>query len=313
VPAGETAEYYWRGVSVGQIERYVTSLLVDRASAFVSTFTAPDDPSLFARWSGRTLTYALLVCYPTTGDNTRASYKLPRDVVVPHMQRGGEPPIFASSARLPVMLFSHGYGGSPLSGSYLDAIVAFASWGYVVVAPFHGDFRYSIFGPDNGGNEDLYVPIWDEFVAMQSTRALSLSAALDVVAAHDHWRDHIDLSRVAAFGISQGGETIMLAGGAALTNVLGTHAAKRVTFDPRIRAAVGYVPYFGIHEIPAFGDQQQGVDGVSLPYLALSATEDRIAPIEVTRMALDRMTASAARSSSAASATRSNSPPQATS
>jgi hypothetical protein len=289
IPQGETAEYYWRGVSFDETERYVSSLLVDRDHSLVSTFTAPNDPSLFGQWSGTAVTYVVLVCYPTTAGNTRADYTLPRGVVVPKMQRGGDPPILPSSARLPVLLYSHGYGGSPLSGSYLDAIVAFASWGHVVVAPFHGDFRYSVFGPDFGGNEALYIPIWTEFVAMQATRPLSLSAALDLVSTHEQWRDHIDLGRVGAFGISQGGETIMLMGGAWLTSSLFTLEAKRVTLDSRVRAAVGYVPYFGVHSIPAFGDQQHGVDGVTLPYLALSGTEDDVAPIDVTRAAIDRM------------------------
>ena len=289
VPAHERPEWYWRGFSFNETQRYVTSLLVDREHSLVATFTAPDDPSLFDRWSGRTLTYALLVCYPTSAGNTRPNYVLPRGVVVPRMQRGADAPILPSSARLPVLLFSHGYGGSPLNDSYLNAIVALASWGYVVVAPFHGDFRYSVFGPDNGGSDALYVPIWDEFVAMQATRPLSMSAALDLVSTHPQWRDHVDLARVGAFGISQGGETIMLMGGAALTNEIATLGAKRVTIDSRVRAAVGYVPYFGTHSIPAFGDQQRGVDDVTLPFLALSGTDDGIAPIDVTRTALDRM------------------------
>ena len=290
VPPGETAAFYWRGVSAGGVERYVTTLLVDPVDALVATFTAPDDAPLYSRWSGRPLTYALLVCYPTTDDNVRASYSLSRDIVVPRMQRAGQAPILPPTpTRLPVLMFSHGYGGSPLDGSYLDAIVAFASWGYVTVAPFHGDFRYSVSGPDNGGDAGVYVPIWDEFVAMQATRALSLSAALDLMSTHSQWKDRIDSTRVAAFGISQGGETIMLAGGAPLTYGLGTLDAKRVTRDSRIRAAVGYVPYFGIESIPAFGAQQHGVDDVALPYLALSGAEDPIAPIAVARAALDRM------------------------
>jgi dienelactone hydrolase len=290
VPPGETAGFYWRGLSIGGVERYVTSLLVDPSNALIATFVAPGDASLYSRWSGRTLTYAVLVCYPTTGDNPYASYSLSQSIVVPHMQRGGQPPVLPPTpARLPVLLFSHGYGGSPLQTSYLNALVAFASWGYVVVAPFHGDFRYSIFGPDNGGNEAVYVPIWDEFVAMQATRALSLSAALDALADHPHWRDRIDMARIGAFGISQGGETTMLAAGAGLTYRLGSHEAKRVTLDSRIRAGVGYVPYFGIDSLPAFGDQQYGVDAVTLPYLALSGANDSIAPIDVTRTALDRL------------------------
>lgn len=36
-----------------------------------------------------------------------------------------------------------GTGGGPPDGNYLNALIAFASWGYIVVAPFHGDLRYS--------------------------------------------------------------------------------------------------------------------------------------------------------------------------
>ena len=45
-----------------------------------------------------------------------------------------------------------------------------------------------------------------------------------------------------------------------------------------MRAAVGYVPYFGIESVPAFGNGQAGAQGVTLPYLAISGTADPIAP-----------------------------------
>src|SRR5689334_16360502 len=127
VKTGETAEMYWRGVASGGSERYVDALLVAPAAALATTFTAPDDDALYDRWAGHPVRYVFLACYPTTPANTRADYALPGGDVVPHMQRGDDSPILtATPSRLPVLLFSHGYGGSPLNGEYLSAILAFA-------------------------------------------------------------------------------------------------------------------------------------------------------------------------------------------
>ena len=52
---------------------------------------------------------------------------------------------------------------------------------------------------------------------MQALRALSASAALDALLARAEWRDRLDAARIGAFGVSQGGETLMLLGGAELT------------------------------------------------------------------------------------------------
>jgi hypothetical protein len=41
----------------------------------------------------------------------------------------------------------------------------------------------------------------------------------DLLLAHPHWRERVDPARVGGFGASQGGETLMLMGGAALTRV----------------------------------------------------------------------------------------------
>lgn len=290
VTAGTTAGAYWRGLTTKDAEYYASSLLVDPNNAHAFHFVAPGDSALYGRWAGQTLDYVALTCYPTTSANARADYPLPGGKAIPRMQRGAEAPILpASPARLPVLLYSHGYGGSPLSGTYLDVMLAFASWGFVTIAPFHGDLRYSFTASDAGSGDSVYVPVWEEFVAMQATRPLSLSAALDRVAGDAQWASRIDLGRVGAFGISQGGESIMLLGGAQLTYSLLTQATKQVTRDDRVRAAVGYVPYLGIEALPAFGSDQQGVATVTLPYLAMSGTEDPIAPIEVTQRALEKM------------------------
>ena len=64
---------------------------------------------------------------------------------IPHMQRGGEAPILPdATSRWPVLAFSHGYGGSPLSDDHIEAVAVFASHGYIVVAPFHGDPRFAL-------------------------------------------------------------------------------------------------------------------------------------------------------------------------
>src|SRR5688572_23997461 len=287
VPPGETAQMYWRGLATADAERYVTTLLADPAHALVATFTAPGDPTLYARWSGQSVTYALLVCYPTTQANDRADYPLPNGNRVPRMQRGAEAPLLPGPGRHPVLLFSHGYAGSPLTHTYLDALVAFASQGWIGVAPFHGDLRYSVFGPDTPGSKK-YVPVWEEFVAMQATRPLSLASALDLLQTHAQWRKVIDTGRVGAFGISQGGETLLLMGGAELTHTL-LLASKPVMADARVKAAVGYVPYFGRPDLPAFGANQQGAAKVTVPYLAISGIDDAIAPLSVVEQAFARL------------------------
>ena len=70
---------------------------------------------------------------------------------------------------------------------------------------------------------------------MQAVRPLSVSAALDLVLAHPQWRDRVDPDRIGGFGASQGGETMMLLGGAELTTSIFL-STKRVTKDERLKA-----------------------------------------------------------------------------
>ena len=293
LPAGEPPELTWEGFPRQDgSSRYATDLLADPASALIATFRAPDDRSLFGPWRDTALTYLLIVCYPTTSANARPNYALPNGKFVPRMQQGGEAPILPESpARWPVVLFSHGYGGSPLSNDYLEAIAVFASHGYVVVAPFHGDPRYALLSFDDLGAVVGSIANFERYTAMQSTRPLSGSAALDVLLDHPHWRDRVDPERIGGFGASQGGETLMLMGGASLTTSI-TLAAKPVSVDARLKAAVGYVPYFGQRVLPAFGRDNQGTQGVRLPYLAISGTADRTAPIGPVEQGMHRLASS---------------------
>jgi predicted dienelactone hydrolase len=281
--AGEDVQGYWEGVPTDNgMPRYATDLLADRDNTLIATVTA-----------GRNLVFVVLACYPTTDNNPRTDYALPNGKVVPRMQTGSDAPLFAdASARYPVLAFSHGYGGSPLSNDYISALSVFASYGYVVIAPFHGDVRFSDLRIDNLDAAIAVASNLDDFTALQALRPLSISAALDRVLAHPQWQGHVDATRVGGFGASMGGETMMLLGGAGLTtsyfDIGGS--MKQVTRDPRIKAAVGYVPYFGQPVLPAFGRGQHGLDGITLPFLGISGTADTTAPISEVEIGMSRLT-----------------------
>jgi predicted dienelactone hydrolase len=205
------------------------------------------------------------------------------------MHTGTEAPLFADATlRYPVLAFSHGLAGSPLSGEHFDVLTWLASFGYVIVAPFHGDPRIANLQIDDFGDAVALLAHLRDAVAMQALRPLALSAALDLVLAHPQWRDHLDATQIGGFGASLGAEALLLMGGAALTT-LPDLGSSPVGTDPRLKAAVGYVPYFGQPLLPAFGRDQSGLDGVTLPYLALSGGADRTAPLAVTRQGIARL------------------------
>ncbi len=205
------------------------------------------------------------------------------------MQTGAEPPLLADpAARYPVLAFSHGYAGSPLSDDYVAALSWFASYGYIVVAPFHGDPRISDVKIDNFNDAVMVLSHLRDFTALQTMRPLAMSAALDLVLAHPQWRDHVNAAQVAGFGASMGGETLMLMGGAGFTVTAGL-SSTRITLDPRLKAVAAYIPYFGEPFLPAFGRDQSGLDGVTLPYLAISGTADTTAPIALAQQGIARL------------------------
>jgi len=286
----ESASEYWRGLprSDGS-PRYATDLLSEPADALVYPYSVPTDEKLFGRYGGRAVSDLAIVCYPTTAANTRADFVLPNGNVVPRMQRTGDAPILPAGGAWPVVLYSHGYAGSPLDGTYLGAMLTLASFGYVTVAPFHGDLRWSLIGFEAIFEDGITAEaLWRDYVAMQAIRPVTAKALLDALAAHAQWKDVLDLARVGGLGISQGGETLMLMGGAALTTTV-FQDSKPVLHDPRLAAAVGYIPYFGMSWLPSFGEDQQGVDGVTLPYLAISGTDDPLAELERTEQAVRRL------------------------
>jgi predicted dienelactone hydrolase len=290
VPVGVNATDYWEGTSsTDGPSKYITDILADPADTLIVNVTAPNDGMLYGSFAGKQVPFVVIACYPTAPNNPRPDYPLPGGHVVPHMQTGADPPLFADAAvRYPVLAFSHGLGGSPISNDYIAALSIFASYGYIVVAPFHGDPRFSVLKIADLSDAITVLTHLTDFTALQALRPLSVSAALDLMLAHPQWQGHIDATQIGIFGASMGGETAELLGGAGLTSSAGM-SWQQVIFDPRIKAAVGYVPYFGQTFLPAFGRDEHGLDGVTLPFLGISGTADTTAPIAETEIGMSRL------------------------
>ena len=103
------------------------------------------------------------------------------------MQRGIDAPIWADAgAHYPVLLYSHGLTGSPLSSEYTQTIALYASYGYVVVAPFHGDARFADLSiGDFSDLRRLFLNNgYRQAIEMQAMRAVGLQGALDRLVAY---------------------------------------------------------------------------------------------------------------------------------
>jgi dienelactone hydrolase len=289
---GETAQQYWEGFPTGGQERYVDQLLADPANVLRVALPVPGDRELFVDRANTAVAYDFLVCYPTSASNPYSDYPLPTGNAVPHMQRGAAPPIFPDqSSRFPVILFSHGLMGSPLTPEYLAALTYLASYGFVVVAPFHGDPRFADIDLANLGDFIYAALHFATYTEMQAIRALSAAAALDVLTTAPGFAGRIDPDRMSGFGASLGGETLLLQAGARLTTSVGL-SSKQVILDPRLKAIVGYIPYFGQFLFPAFGRDQAGLDGMTVPFLGISGTADTTAPLGPAIQGVERLAGS---------------------
>ena len=197
----------------------------------------------------------MLACYPTIPDNPRADYPLPTGVVVPHMQVGAELPLFADfAARYPMIAFAHGFRGSPLSSDYIEAMTVVASYGYIVAGSILR--RPTLYRSHSRQPQRRRCVIVEsrQFCRTSGIASVATSAEIDLMLSDPQWSDHIDETQIGGFGASMGGETLLLLGGAELTTSL-DFARTQVIVDTRLKAAVGYIPFFGEFFLPAFGQR----------------------------------------------------------
>ncbi len=164
----------------------------------------------------------------------------------------------------PLVVFSHGIGGSRRGYSYLGE--HFAANGIASLHLQHVGSDRSLW---TGSMLSLLGRLQD---AAQEREALErvrdLSFALDQVLAHPELGKRIDRKRIAAAGHSYGANTAMLAAGASVLRD-GRQLALR---DSRIQAALllSAPPFYGEEDLKAI------LQSVTLPTLHVTATEDVI-------------------------------------
>ena len=166
--------------------------------------------------------------------------------------------------RVPLVVFSHGIGGSRQGYSYLGEY--FASNGMASLHLQHVGSDRSLWA---GNPVSLVGRLHD---AAQEREALErvkdLRFALDQLLAHQTFGARVDRKRIAAAGHSYGANTVMLAAGATVQR-----DGRRLELrDPRLRAAVllSAPPFYGEDNLKAI------LRSITLPTLHVTATEDII-------------------------------------
>jgi predicted dienelactone hydrolase len=207
-------------------------------------------------------------------------------------------PILVGSEKFPLVLLSHGIGGSSIMMAWLGS--ALASHGFIAAAVNH---------PGNNALEDYTIPgaiLWGQ-------RAHDLSAVIDQMLADPTFGPRIDPKRIGAAGFSLGGLTVIeLAGGIAelsrfqdfckspkadgmcndtleypgllakATALAKSDPAMQAALsedskshrDPRIRAIFAMAPAIG----PAF--DPASLAKISIPVQIVAGSVDTVVPIE---------------------------------
>lgn len=208
------------------------------------------------------------IWYPTDAKASVQRLELGSQTVAPDAPVKGD--------HLPLVLISHGHGGS--YAGHADTAIALAEAGFVAAALTHDG--------DSWRDSSRAVAIWE--------RPRQLKLLDDYMLGQ--WRDHdrIDPRRIGAFGFSAGGFTVLAAaGGVPDLKAMRAHCRAHPDFedcritaqskvdldqpitwvrDDRIRAVVSAAPALGF----AFG--KPGLSAVRVPVQLWRAADDRVLP-----------------------------------
>ena len=171
-----------------------------------------------------------------------------------------------NQTKLPLVLFSHGHGGS--SELYPTITNYLAEQGFIVAAVEHfGNNRKN--GSLNNSDENLVL------------RPRHLSLTIDAVLKDSEIGGRIDWENIFGVGHSLGGYSLVaLAGGQPWTI---TGKKLKVESDPRMKGMVLLAPGVGWFNAP------HALDAVKLPILVLHAEHDLITPFWNTEILLNRV------------------------
>jgi predicted dienelactone hydrolase len=194
-----------------------------------------------------------------------------------------EAPMAAQPEKLPLVLLSHGTGGSTSSLVWIAECLA--AHGYLVAAVEHFG---NAFGNDTS-----------EGAIAQWRRPVALSRALDALLADSRFASRIDANRVGAAGMSSGGYTVIaLAGGIYHPERMGAHCQENPSRrgcrsdaraileklpdrdrasssynDPRFRAVFAIAPALG----PGFAAED--LAAVKIPVEIVASAQDEWVPL----------------------------------
>jgi predicted dienelactone hydrolase len=167
----------------------------------------------------------------------------------------------SGSGPFPVILFSHGLGGSREGYAYLGEY--WAAHGYVSVHPQHHGSDAGLF--QNGGLRHLEATLRQAIANPQNSidRAQDIRFTLDQLTRLNRevppLRNRLDLAHVGMAGHSFGAATTLMVVGERMTKAGGNY------LDPRIKAAIAMSP-------PMFDTLK--FDAIQVPVLVMTGTRD---------------------------------------
>jgi predicted dienelactone hydrolase len=188
---------------------FVTLLVIVRVGFAAPSFEAGQSSRVFhpahaRNWRGaKTEALIATVWYPVSADKDLAEKpQLIGEPERPLFEAGStaaEAPIASAPGKFPVVMLSHGTGGSAMQLAWLGTVLA--RHGYIAVAVNH---------PGNNALE----PYTAEGFILWWERATDISDALDALLIDPMFGPRVDSSRIGAAGFSIGGYTVLeLAGG----------------------------------------------------------------------------------------------------
>ena len=174
------------------------------------------------------------------------------------------PTAVAAGQRVPLVVFSHGIGGSREGYSYLGK--HWAANGYASLHLQHVGSDRSLWGGNPLAMVSRLQAAATEGEAIDRVR--DLSYALDQVLASPELAPRLNAQRIVAAGHSYGANTTLLAAGARVERTSGPVTLR----DPRIQAAVviSAPPFYGL------GDPTAILQPIAIPTLHITSTGDEI-------------------------------------
>jgi len=164
-------------------------------------------PSHARNWRGaKTEALVTTIWYPVSAD-AKEVVEQPQSMgtPIPIFEAGSaavDAPLAAVPSKFPLVMLSHGTGGSAMQMAWLGTVLA--QHGYIAAAVNH---------PGNNGLE----PYTAEGFALWWERATDISDAIDALIKDPTFGPHVDATRIGAAGFSIGGYTVLELAGARST------------------------------------------------------------------------------------------------